>query len=157
MRTPSHHVYPKMARLGWKHCYTWKNPCHNNKEPHAIPCMPNLARKIHMQIDTCKESYCSCLILPFPTWSLLPLSFFAFIDPMQKCSKKTQVSKSERERERIMRELQNSSDKRLHWLSLPTDPQKPFYEWGLCFLHFPLFSFSFLLTCNLWPFTSFFS
>ena len=89
MRTPSHHGYLEMARLGWKHCHTWPNPCHDNKESHAIPCIRNLARRLHMKIDTYKESYCSCLILPFPAWSLLPLSLFAFLYPMPKCSKKT--------------------------------------------------------------------
>ena len=138
MRTPSHHGHSEMVRLGQKHFYTWKHRCHDRKEPHAIPCMPNLARKIHMQVDTCNEAYCSCLILPFPAWSLLPLTFFAFLDPMHNHSKI------------LSQEITLCQ-------SLPTDPHKPFYERGLYFLHFPLFSFIFLLTCNLWPFTFFFS
>ena len=125
-----------MERLGWKHYHSRQNPCHNNKEPHAIPCMPNLARKVHMKIDTSKEYCRSCLILLFLTYSFLPLAFFCFLDPTPKFSKKIlsfQEWEIERERERIMRELHNWTKKRLE-----TDLQKPFLS------IIPLFS-SFLI------------
>jgi len=39
-----------------------------------------------------------------------------------------------------------SFEKNTRGIGLKTDPQKPFYQVGLLFLHFPLFSFIFLLT-----------
>ena len=67
MREPISSNLSRNGRLGLKYYHTWQNPCNGRKETHVIPCMPNLARKIHIQVDTCNETYCSCLISPFPT------------------------------------------------------------------------------------------
>ena len=93
------------------------------------------------------------VLLHFPSFPLPSISNSQVIHTPPR---KLQVTKSMRE---IIeeRELQAKTDKRLNGKKPWIDPQKPFYQWGLYFLHFPLFSFIFLLTWNLWPFTFLFS
>lgn len=122
----------------------------NNVTPRKKPCHKNKIN--HMQYHACqiwKGKYTRISILArnpvVVSWSYLsllfsffPLAFFAFLEPKHN------------HRKILSQDLTLTK-------SLPTDPQKPCYQWGLYFLHFPLSSFIFILTCNLWPFTFLFS
>ena len=93
--------------------------------------MPNLENKIHMQIDTYKEYYCSCLIFLFLSWYLLPLAFFAFLDPIRKCSKKT-LGVQEWEREGEQWETSKTKlAKPMHWSSEAFLSMRPLFSSNL--------------------------
>ena len=123
---------------------TWQPTTHMH-----MPCILKLVKETYMQLDTWEQIWCNCCSQCLFAFSCSSFTFLLqeskYATPSKSNPRKLQVSKS-------MRELQNWIDKRL-----PTDPHKLFYEWGFYFFHFPLFSLNFLLTWNLWPFTSLFS
>jgi len=99
--------------------------------------MSNLARKIHMKVDTYNEACCSCLILPFPAWSFLPLAFFSFLAPMPKCSKKNMCPRV-RERENNERAPKLNWQKVTNWSSKAFLWMRPlFSSFSIIFLRFP--------------------
>ena len=149
-----------MERQGWKPLSHLEKPMakatREQKKHMHVPWMVKLARKSHLQLNTHKQLRCSLLIPLFLSLYLLPFTFLSFLClPSSNARVFQEYSKFlvwERERENREKDPKTNLTKGCELILISF-----FYQWGLYFLHFPLLSFIFFLTCNLWPFTFLFS
>jgi len=131
---PQHHGYPGNPKTRQIHMHT--------------PCMLKLVRKPCIQLDTCNQISFYSLILMSTCIFLLLLCLLASITNYPHSPRAIQEKSKYPivwEGERSMRELQNALPKRYQQI-----PRSLFIEEAYIF-------FIFLLTCNLWHFTSPFS
>ena len=97
------------------------------------------------------------VLLCFPTFPFLLAQNLMYVGLLQECSKKI-LSDQEYERESRKWELQNWTNKKLNTdKSCELILTNIFINQASNLFIFPLFSFIFLLTCNLWRFTFLFS
>jgi len=76
---PSYHVYPEMARKGWNHCHTQKNPCQWQENNQIEKCMYR-AFTNQLANHTCKFATYYVQSPPVEVaWSNLPCFSFAFL------------------------------------------------------------------------------